>query len=152
MPTKGSRGQKTRKFANVLDGWSQTTFYLQSLVVLYYYPTYIVNSFKFHQIVLVMVYTIQLCKGILMVPVLYKVNSVQKGCAKCFAVHILKFEILQITLKKLNKEHLTLSFQFFINKSSILIFFCLCFFLSFARYQILICEPQSIWHNLLILS
>ena len=26
-----------------------------------------------------------------------KVNSVQKTCAKCFAVHILEFEILQIT-------------------------------------------------------
>ena len=27
----------------------------------------------------------------------HKVNSVQEACAKCFAVHILKFEILQIT-------------------------------------------------------
>ena len=26
-----------------------------------------------------------------------KVNSVQEACAKCFVVHILKFEILQIT-------------------------------------------------------
>ena len=26
-----------------------------------------------------------------------KVNSVQEACTKCFAVHILKFEILQIT-------------------------------------------------------
>jgi hypothetical protein len=26
-----------------------------------------------------------------------KVNSVQEACAKCFAVHTLKFEILQIT-------------------------------------------------------
>ena len=26
-----------------------------------------------------------------------KVNSVQEPCAKCFAVHILKFEILQTT-------------------------------------------------------
>ena len=26
-----------------------------------------------------------------------KVNSVQEALAKCFAVHILKFEILQIT-------------------------------------------------------
>ena len=29
--------------------------------------------------------------------VLFKVNSVQESCAKCFAVHMLKFEILQIT-------------------------------------------------------
>ena len=28
---------------------------------------------------------------------LVKVNSVQEACAKCFAVHILIFEILQIT-------------------------------------------------------
>ena len=27
-----------------------------------------------------------------------KVNSVQEACTKCFAVHILKFEILPITL------------------------------------------------------
>ena len=26
-----------------------------------------------------------------------KGNSVQEACAKCFAVHILKFEILQVT-------------------------------------------------------
>ena len=32
-----------------------------------------------------------------------KVNSVQEACAKCFAVHILKFEILLITWKKLDK-------------------------------------------------
>jgi hypothetical protein len=29
----------------------------------------------------------------------YKVSSVQEACAKCFAVHILKFEILKITWK-----------------------------------------------------
>ena len=29
-----------------------------------------------------------------------KVNSVQEACIKCFAVHILKFEILQTTLTK----------------------------------------------------
>ena len=42
-----------------------------------------------------------------------KVNSVQEACAKCFAVHILKFEILQITRKKWNKEHQTLSVNVF---------------------------------------
>ena len=30
----------------------------------------------------------------------YKVNSVQEAHAKCFAVHTLTFEILQITWKK----------------------------------------------------
>ena len=28
-----------------------------------------------------------------------KVNSVQEACARCFAVHILEFEILEITKK-----------------------------------------------------
>jgi hypothetical protein len=31
--------------------------------------------------------------------ILFKVNSVQEACAKCFAVQILKFEILQTTQK-----------------------------------------------------
>ena len=39
-----------------------------------------------------------------------KVNSVQEAFVKCFVVQILKFEILQITWKKWNKEHQTLSF------------------------------------------
>ena len=30
---------------------------------------------------------------------IFKVSSVQEPCAKCFAVHILKFEILQTTGK-----------------------------------------------------
>ena len=82
---------------------------------------------------------------------LLKVNSVQETCAKCFAVHIVKFEILEITWKKWNKEHQTLSFQFFISRFSILMFFVL-FFMWFARFQISICEPQSIWRKLLVLS
>ena len=80
-----------------------------------------------------------------------KVNSVQEARAKCFAVHVLKFEILQITWKEWNKEHQTLSFWFlFIN----LAFWCFlfCFFMRFARFQILICEPQSIWCKLLVQS
>ena len=56
-----------------------------------------------------------------------KGNSVQEACTKCFAVHILKFEILQITWKKWNKEHQTLSFPFFTNRFSILMFFVLFF-------------------------
>ena len=35
--------------------------------------------------------------------VLAKVNSVQEACAKCFAVHISKFEILQTTWKSKTK-------------------------------------------------
>ena len=34
-----------------------------------------------------------------------KFNSVQEACPKCFAVHILKFEILPTTWKKQNKKH-----------------------------------------------
>ena len=33
-----------------------------------------------------------------------KVNSVQEACAKCFAVHLLKFEILQTTRKNKTKN------------------------------------------------
>ena len=80
-----------------------------------------------------------------------KVNSVQEACAKCFEIHISKFEILQMTRKKGYKKHQTFSFQFFINRSSILMFFGL-FFMWFARFQILICETQSIWRKLLVLS
>ena len=80
-----------------------------------------------------------------------KVNSVKEACAKCFSVHKLKFEILQITWKKWNKEHKTLSFQFFTNRFSILMSFVL-FFMWFVRLHILISEPQSIWRKLLVLS
>ena len=58
-----------------------------------------------------------------------RVNSIQEACNKCFAVDILKFEILQITWNKWNKwnkEHQTLSFGFFINKSKILMFSVVC--------------------------
>ena len=56
--------------------------------------------------------------------------KVQHSCWK-------KYQILQITWKKWNKEHQTLSFQFFINKCSILMFL-FCFFMLIARFQILI--------------
>ena len=51
----------------------------------------------------------------------FKVNSTQEACAKCFVIHILEFEILQITWNKWNKEHQTLKVQFFTNRFSILI-------------------------------
>ena len=40
-----------------------------------------------------------------------KVSSVQEACAKCLAVHILKFEILQTTSEKLK----TKSLMFFVS-------------------------------------
>ena len=79
----------------------------------------------------------------------FKVSSVQEACAKCFAVHILKVEILQITWKKWNKEPPNLSFQFFTNRFSILTFLAL-FFMWFVKFQILVSEPQSIWCQLLV--
>ena len=54
-------------------------------------------------------------------------QSVQEACAKCFSVHILKFEILQITWHK----HQTLSFQFFTDRFNILMFFVLFFHVVF---------------------
>ena len=52
-------------------------------------------------------------------------------------------------MKKIYKAHQTLSFQFFTNRFSIFMF---CFFMWFARFQIIISEPQSIWCKLLVLS
>ena len=80
-----------------------------------------------------------------------KVNSVQEVCGKCFAVHVLKFEILQITWKNQTKNIRLLVFSF---SSILLAFWCFlfCFFMWFARFKILICEPQSIWCKLLVLS
>ena len=37
-------------------------------------------------------------------PILAKVNSVQEAFAKCFVVHLLKFEILQTTYKTKQKH------------------------------------------------
>ena len=54
-------------------------------------------------------------------------------------------------MKKWNKEHQTLSFQFFTNKFSIFLFL-ICLFMWFAWFQILICELQSIRHKVLLLS
>ena len=68
-----------------------------------------------------------------------KVNSVQEACAKYFAVHILNFEILQIR-------------PLLFNRLWILIFLFFCFFMWFARFQILISKPERIWRKLLVLS
>ena len=76
-----------------------------------------------------------------------KVNSVQEAGAKCFTVHILKFEIKW----KNETKNIILVCQFFINKSSIWMLFVL-FFMRFARFLILISELQRIWRKLLVLS
>ena len=68
----------------------------------------------------------ELCTATLTNKLDCKVNSVQEDCAKCFANHILRSEILQITWKNETK-HQTLSFQFFTNRFSILMFFILFF-------------------------
>ena len=66
-------------------------------------------------------------KNWLLSPIFLKVNSVQESWTKCFAVQIIKFEILQITWKKWIKGHHTLTSQFFTNIFSILMFFVLFF-------------------------
>ena len=71
----------------------------------------------------------------------------EKSLRKCFAVHILEFEILQITWKKWIKEYQTLAVVSF---SPLGLAFW--FFLWFARFQILISEPHSIFRKLLALS
>ena len=77
-----------------------------------------------------------------------KVNAVQEACAKCFVVQVSKFKILQITWIK-NIRHSVFSFS-----SKNLLFWCFlfCFFMWFARFQIVICDPQNIWVELLVLS
>ena len=61
------------------------------------------------------------------------------------------FKSYQLDGKKWNKEHQALSFQFFINKSTILMFFVL-FFRIVCKISILTCEPQRIWRKLLVMS
>ena len=43
--------------------------------------------------------------GDIMVVKCLEVNSEQEACAKCFAVHILKFEILANHMREQNKIH-----------------------------------------------
>ena len=78
----------------------------------------------------------------------FKVNSIQEACAKCFAVQILEFEILQITWKK---DIWLLVFSLSSINPAIWWFFSF-FFQWFARFQISISELQSIWRKLLVLS
>ena len=53
----------------------------------------------------------------------WKVNSVQEACDKCFAVYILRFEILQITWKNETKNIRLLVFSFSPIDLSFFIFF-----------------------------
>ena len=62
--------------------------------------------------------------------ILYKVNSVQKACAKCFAVHLSRFEILKTTWKNKNKIHQNTSIGEKLKTKS-LIFFVSFFFIFF---------------------
>ena len=80
-----------------------------------------------------------------------KVNSVQEACAKCFAIHILKFEILQTTWKNKTKNIKILDLLL---KNRKLTVWCSLFHFShvIARFQVLISEPESIWRKLLVLS
>ena len=66
-------------------------------------------------------------------------------------VRILKFEILQTIWKNKTKKHQnTKSIAEKLKTKSLGSSFY--FFMWFARFQVLICEPQSIWRKLLLLS
>ena len=82
---------------------------------------------------------------------LSKVNSAQEACAKCFVVHVSKFEIPQITWKN-RKNHIKTLDLFMKNWKLWVWCSLLHFFVWFVRFQILICEPQSICLMLLVLS
>ena len=78
-----------------------------------------------------------------------KVNSIQEACVKFFVVHISKFQILQNTWKNERKNIRVLVFSLLsINLAFWYTLFC--FFMLCARFQISICEPQSIWRKLLV--
>ena len=62
---------------------------------------------------------------------LCKVNSVQEACTKCFAVHILKFEILQTTWKNKTKKHQNARFIGEKLKTKSPMFLVLIFFMIF---------------------
>ena len=81
-----------------------------------------------------------------------KWNSVQEGCAICFAVHLWKFEILQTTWRNKTKNIKSAKSIGEKLKTKGLMFFVSFFSMWFARFQILICKPQSIWRKLLVLS
>ena len=66
----------------------------------------------------------------------FKVNSVQETCTKSFAVHLLKFEILQTTWNKQNKRHQKAKSVGEKRKTKGLMFFVFIFFMWFARFQI----------------
>ena len=83
-----------------------------------------------------------------------KVNSlVQEPCTKCFVVHILKFEILQTTLINKTKSIKMLDFLDSEKlKTNSLMFFVSFFSCDLQSFQILICEPHSIWRKVLVLN
>ena len=82
-----------------------------------------------------------------------KVESTQykKVAAKCFAIHVSKFEILRTTWRNKTKSIKILDL---LMKNWKLKFWCsfLRFFMWFAKFEISICEKQSIWRKLLVLS
>ena len=80
-----------------------------------------------------------------------KVNSVQEACVKCFAAHILKFEILQMMWK--NETNNAKMIDLLVKNWKLRVW-CSLFhvFLWFARFQILIHEPQCIWGKLFALD
>ena len=80
-----------------------------------------------------------------------KVNSVQEAFAKFFAVHTLKFKILQPEWK--NDTKIIKKLNLLIKNWKLRVWCSfICYFMGFAGYQILMCESHSIWRKLLSLS
>ena len=72
-------------------------------------------------------------------------------CTKCFAFHVSKFEILKTTWK--NKTKSIKMLDVLMKNWKIRVWCSLFhFFMRFAWFQILKCEPQSIWCKFLALS
>ena len=80
----------------------------------------------------------------------YLVNSVQDAHAKCFCGSHFRIWNLANNMKKQNKKHQNARFIDEKLKNRSLMFFVFFFFMWLARFQILICEPQSIWHKLVL--
>ena len=70
--------------------WISSNFFCYNLTTspkkLVYYKLYYITSFSFNNTT--------------RIDYISKVNSAQEACAKCFVIHILKFEISQTTQKK----------------------------------------------------
>ena len=71
---------------------------------------------------------------------------------KKLAPNALQFTYQNMKSCKSNEKNETKNIRLLVFSLSSINFGVFCFFMWFARFQILICELQSIWHKLLVLS